>query len=141
MECIRIPVKPLSANEAYKFNRNGYMYKSKAYHQFAKTVSDFLSVHHLEIPPEGPLFFKANFGVQRTDLDNCQKPFLDILEKVYNFNDKRIDEIHIKKHRVPKQCEYIEFGICLLDDILPISFDTNNCIRKILEEHHVEETV
>jgi len=45
------------------------------------------------------------------DLDNVLKPFLDILQKKYSFDDDRIYEIHAKKHIVKKWEEYIDFSL------------------------------
>ena len=134
MNSIRLPIPPLSANDAWGYNKRGFKYKTKEYNLYQKQVLSYLSVMPVEIP-KGLLFFKANFGVARKDLDNCEKPFIDILEKAYGFNDSVIDEIHVKKHRVPKDCEYIEFALYPLQDDMPMYFeDDPNCIRRILEK-------
>ena len=135
MECIRLPIKPLSANDAWKINKQtGYLYKTEEYHKYKKDIEKFLEFMDLYVP-EGLLMFRANFGISRGDLDNCEKPLLDILEKVYSFNDSLIDDIHVRKHRVTKGCEYIEFGISQLKDHLPLDFeDSPRCTRKIILE-------
>ncbi|HIF9256506.1 TPA: hypothetical protein ACX6Q6_003530 [Photobacterium damselae] len=46
-----------------------------------------------------------------SDVDNCLKPFIDVLQKKYGFNDNRIFEIRIKKFLVPKGYEEILFSI------------------------------
>ena len=132
MEAIRLPVKPLSSNDAWKISKRGYMYKTEEYFAYERELLKFLEVKPIVLPP-GYLSFKANFGTARIDLDNCEKPFLDILETAYDFNDSVIDEIHVKKHRVKKGLEYIEFALYPLDDELPMDFlDSPRCTRRIL---------
>jgi len=52
------------------------------------------------------------------DLDNSLKPFIDILQKKYGFNDNRIYSITAMKRIVPKGEEFISFDIfeCLKDN-------------------------
>lgn len=134
MEAIRLPVKPLSANDAWHINKRGHKYKTEEYRIYEREVLGFLEIIPVDLP-EGLLYFKANFGVSRTDLDNCEKPLIDILEKAYDFNDKLIDEIHVKKHRVSKGCEYIEFALYPLEDELPMDFaNSPRCTRRLLND-------
>lgn len=133
MECIRLPVKPLSANDAWKISKKGYMYKTPEYYAYQKEILTYLDLKPINIDRNSLLSFKANFGTVRTDLDNCEKPFIDILEKAYDFNDSMIDEIHVKKHRVKRGLEYIEFAIYELQDDLPLDFaNSPRSTRKIL---------
>jgi len=122
MECIRLPVKPLSQNDAWKMNKKGYMYKTAEYYAYQEEILKFLELKPLHIPEGQLLIFKANFGTAYIDLDNCEKPFIDILEKAYGFNDSTIHEIHVKKHKVGKGLEYIEFAFYPLEDFLPMDF-------------------
>lgn len=133
MKSIRLPISPISANEAWSYNKRGFRYKTKEYTLYQKQVLSYLEAVPADIP-DGLLFFKANFGVSRKDLDNCEKPFIDTLEKAYDFNDSKIDEIHVKKHRVPKDCEYIEFALYPLEDSLPLDFENDDrCTYKLLK--------
>ena len=62
---------------------------------------------------DGRLSISLRFGVssKNADVDNPIKPFLDILQKKYGFNDRQIYLLTVEKVDVPKGSEYIEFEI------------------------------
>jgi len=66
--------------------------------------------------PEGKLFLSLTFGFssKASDTDNPVKCFQDILSKKYDFNDKRIYEISVKKVDVKKGQEFIEWDLTSL---------------------------
>jgi Holliday junction resolvase RusA-like endonuclease len=99
-----IKLKPLSINDAYR----GRRFKSMDYKQYAKDLPFLLP--KLEVP-EGKLQLHLEFGFsnQASDTDNCIKPFLDLLQECYGFNDKRVFRIIAEKEIVPKGNEYIKF--------------------------------
>jgi len=101
-----LPIKPLSVNEAWQ----GRRFKTPAYTRYERDVSYLLPA--LQIP-EGPLEIEYEFGLSNTlaDLDNPVKPFQDILQKRYGFNDARVQRIIITKTRTTKRNEYIRFKI------------------------------
>lgn len=118
---IRLPIKPLTNNRAWKITSKGkgvYMYKSAEYIIFGKQVKEYLSNYsELNLPEKSRLKFTATYGVSASmDLDNCVKAFMDILEEYYGFNDVRVDEIHITKERVKKGAEFIEFELKTLQE-------------------------
>lgn len=55
--------------------------------------------------------FTFGFSTKAADIDNPVKPFLDILQKKYGFNDSRVMEMNVKKVIVPKGKEFVEFTI------------------------------
>ena len=63
--------------------------------------------------PEGDLSLTCWFGFSSrgSDWDNPIKPFQDILQKKYKFNDSRIYEGHVYKKIVKKGEEYIRFKL------------------------------
>ena len=63
--------------------------------------------------PKGNLKVSYIFGFssQLADLDNPVKAFQDILCKKYDFDDRRIFEINVKKEIVKKGAEFIRFKI------------------------------
>ena len=65
----------------------------------------------------GKLSLSICFGLssKNADIDNPVKPFLDILQKRYGFNDRHIYQLHVEKVDVPKGSEFIEFTIEPLD--------------------------
>lgn len=88
----------------------GRRYKTDRYIQFKNDCHKLL--RPLTIP-EGDLELTIEIGVStaRFDLDNCLKPFIDILQVKYDFNDNRIYKICAYKEIVKKGCEYIDFEI------------------------------
>ena len=46
-----------------------------------------------------------------SDIDNIVKPFVDVLQKKYGFNDKYIFRLIVEKKLVTKGTEFIEFHI------------------------------
>ncbi len=107
---MRINIKPLSVNQAWQ----GKRFKTKAYKQYEKDVQ--LLLGKMDIP-EGFLMIEMTFGFSNSasDWDNPIKPFQDILQKKYGFNDNRIKRAIIDVVKVKKGCEFIEFEIKDLD--------------------------
>ena len=67
--------------------------------------------------PQGRLFLKIVVGYSNkaSDIDNCVKPFLDVLQEKYDFNDKRVYLLEVEKEDVKKGAEFIDFDISSLD--------------------------
>jgi len=63
--------------------------------------------------PEGPLQITLQWGFSNklSDWDNPIKPFQDILQTFYQFNDRDIWDAHVSKRIVKKGEEYIDFLI------------------------------
>ena len=103
---IFMKIKPLSINEAYYGRRT----KTKEYRAFEKQL--LLTLPSLNIP-DGELFFKLECGFSNrgSDFDNPIKPFVDVLQKKYGFNDNRIYKSIIEKTIVKKGDEFILFKI------------------------------
>ena len=104
---IYIKIKPLSVNTVWK----GKRFKTPQYKQYALAVS--LMLPNDLIVPEGLLRVYYEFGLSSNggDWDNPVKPFQDILQEKYGFNDSRIMEATVKKVIVKKGQEYISFRI------------------------------
>lgn len=62
--------------------------------------------------PEGLLVAHYEFGVSNSasDWDNGVKPFQDVLQKKYGFDDRRIFRAVVEKVKVKKGSEYIKFS-------------------------------
>jgi Holliday junction resolvase RusA-like endonuclease len=103
----KINIKPLSVNQCWQ----GRRFKTKLYKQYESDVLFMLP--KIEIP-KGELCVKLYLGLSNklNDIDNSIKPFLDILQKKYGFNDKDIYQLHVYKLIVPKGNEFIQFEIC-----------------------------
>ena len=97
-------IKPLSVNEVWQ----GKRYKTKAYKAYEKELAYRLP--RIKIP-DGNIHLRLSFGFSNrgADLDNCVKPFVDILQKKYGFNDNRIYKLTLIKCIVDKGAEFISF--------------------------------
>lgn len=103
---IKINIKPLSVNEAWK----GRRFKTEKYTDYEKELFYLLPPLIL---PEGNLMIDIEWGFSNinSDIDNPVKPFLDILQKKYEINDKRIYKMAQSKKIVKKGSEYIWFEL------------------------------
>lgn len=103
---IKINIKPLSVNEAWK----GRRFKTEKYTDYEKELFYLLPPLIL---PEGNLMIDIEWGFSNinSDIDNPVKPFLDILQKRYGINDKRIYKMAQSKKIVKKGAEYIWFEL------------------------------
>jgi len=61
--------------------------------------------------PKGKLELSIKVGLssKNADLDNIAKPFIDILQDKYIFNDKMIFKLILEKEDVKRGYEYIDF--------------------------------
>lgn len=102
---IRIPLKPLSANEIWQ----GRHVKTKKYRKYSRDALFLLPGSiGLGAPPYS-LTIRFGFSSPLADADNPVKGFMDILGKKYGFNDRDIFELHAYKVIVKKGAEFIEF--------------------------------
>lgn len=103
---VSIKVKPLSVNECY----TGKRFKTEKYREYEKKLMFFLPTLILPDPP-----YKINyifgFSSRASDLDNAVKNLQDIISKKYDFNDKLIFEINVRKQIVKKGNEFFCFKI------------------------------
>ena len=103
---IRIDIKPLSVNDAWK----GRRFKTDEYKAYERSV--LLLLRPLKIP-DGLLEIHLEWGFSSngSDYDNPIKPFQDCLQKKYGFNDNKIKRALIEIVKVKKGEEYIKFKI------------------------------
>lgn len=102
----KIEIKPLSVNECWK----GRRFKTKKYEAFEKNSILILKPIDIGLAPYS-LTIVFGFSNKASDIDNCLKPFIDVLQKRYLFNDRDIYELNVKKIIVKKGFEFIEFDI------------------------------
>jgi Holliday junction resolvase RusA-like endonuclease len=90
----------------------GRRFKSPEYTAYEKEVLLKLQAFDLSNVKE-PLELSMVVGLSNTasDVDNVVKPFVDILQKKYGFNDKYIYRLIVEKKIVVKGAEFIEFYI------------------------------
>ena len=104
---IKININPLTVNEAYRGTRK----KSAAYESYKKVLLSFLPKGI--ILPVPPFEIRLKFGLSNSlsDWDNPVKPFQDVLQEMYGFNDRLIKRAVVEVDNVPKNSEYITFEI------------------------------
>lgn len=102
----QIEIKPMSVNQAWQ----GKRFKTPKYKQYERDLLLMLPAIHL---PEPPYFVFYEFGLSSklSDWDNPIKPFQDILQKKYGFDDRDILKAEVVKTIVPKGKEYLKFNI------------------------------
>jgi Holliday junction resolvase RusA-like endonuclease len=107
-------IKPLSVNECWQ----GRRFKTDKYKKYENDVLFLLPKISL---PSPPYTLELTFGLSSvlSDIDNPVKPFVDIMQKKYLFNDKEIHQAVIKKELVKKGKEYIAFEIKHYNKINP----------------------
>ena len=103
---IKIDIKPLSVNKCWQ----GRRFKTPDYKSYERDL--MLMLPNTQIP-HGKLYIEVTFGFSRTtsDIDNPLKPFLDILQKKYKFNDRDIYKLLVHKEIVDVGSEFIHFTI------------------------------
>ena len=106
MMTIQIHRKPLSVNACWQ----GKRFKTPLYKDYEKEILELLPEKY-EIP-EGDLQVRNEFGLNTmADWDNPVKPLQDILQKKYDFDDRRIMKAEVIKKVVKKGDGYFNFEI------------------------------
>lgn len=104
---VKINIKPLSINEAYK----GRRFRAPQYDTYIRKLT-YLLPNNLKVPETNiKLFVELGYSSNASDIDNGLKPLIDILQKKYNFNDKNITELNVRKIKVLKGSKHIIFEI------------------------------
>ena len=103
---IKLFIKPLSVNKAWQ----GKRFKTNDYKKYEEDLLLMLPKIKIINPPYR-LNITVGFSSKASDLDNVLKPFLDILQKKYDINDKHIQVLHVEKQIVTKNNEFIYFEL------------------------------
>jgi len=106
MSFLRVDIKPLSVNQAWK----GRRFKTKAYDKYIRDVMCLLKPLKVS---DGEIELEITFGLSNraADIDNPLKCFIDVLQKKYNFDDKMIYRLIVNKVITKKGSEFIEFKL------------------------------
>jgi len=101
---VLVQIKPLTVNQVWQ----GKRFKTPAYKGYEKAA--LILLPRMDIP-DGHLRLTITAGLSNaaSDIDNIAKPFIDILQKKYGFNDKLIYQLILNKQIVKKGNEFIEF--------------------------------
>lgn len=100
----RIQIKPLSVNEVWK----GRRYRTDKYKDWSEHLGWILP-NDVQTFPKMYVEIVFAFSNAGSDIDNPLKPFIDVLQKRYKFNDAQIYSLHVEKTVVPKGAEYVGF--------------------------------
>ena len=106
MKEIQINIAPLSVNKCWQ----GKRFKTVDYKMYEKNVVLLLPKIKLCDPPY-EIYYEFGMSNILSDFDNPVKPFTDILQKKYLFNDKDIFKATIVKRKVANGSEYIRFSL------------------------------
>ena len=107
---MRIYINPMTVNKAWQ----GRRFKTPAYKAYEKELMAKLRPMNI---PKGNLSVSYTFGMNTlADWDNPIKPFQDVLQKYYGFDDRRILSAVVKKVVVKKGNEFIEFKITEIEN-------------------------
>jgi len=104
---MKVKIKALSVNKCWK----GRRFKTNDYKKYERTL--FLMLPDLVEIPKGSFHLDVVFGLssRANDIDNGLKPFIDILQMKYGFNDRDIYRLTVEKVIVKKGKEFIDFEI------------------------------
>jgi Holliday junction resolvase RusA-like endonuclease len=104
----KVNIKPLSVNEAWQ----GKRFKSKKYQAYELELLYTLPPTEINWDKK-PIELTLIVGLSnmQSDIDNVVKPFVDVLQKKYKFNDRYIYRLIVEKNLVEKGAEFIEFHI------------------------------
>lgn len=103
---MKVEIKPLTVNQAWK----GRRFRTDKYKKYTKDV--MIQLKDMAVPPgDLELYIQAGLSNRNADIDNIAKPFIDILQKRYGFNDNRIFHLVLMKRIVPKGQEFISFEL------------------------------
>jgi len=107
----KINIKPLSVNECWQ----GRRFKTKEYKQYEKDLLLMLPNVKLKIQRVS-IDIVFDFSNSLCDIDNPLKPFLDILQKKYNINDRDIYKLIVSKEVIKKGNEFIKYQITEINE-------------------------
>ena len=108
---MRLNIKPLSINDAWQ----GKRFKTDKYKKYERDLLLILPRDY-PVPKDGNLRLYVLWGLSSSlsDWDNPIKPFVDVLQQKYGFNDKRIKRGNVEVLQVEKGAEFIEFELLAL---------------------------
>jgi Holliday junction resolvase RusA-like endonuclease len=104
---IKLNIKPLSVNKAWQ----GKRFKTPIYKAYETKMLLMLPKIIGKIPDQIEINITFGFSNKASDIDNCVKLFLDLLQKKYRFNDSQIYRLNINKVLTDKGLDFIEFEI------------------------------
>lgn len=103
---MKIYIKPLSVNQCWQ----GKRFKTPKYKVYEKEL--LLKLPNISVSKyKLSITLLFGFSSRLSDIDNGIKPLLDIMQKKYNFDDRMIYELNVKKEIVKKGNEFINIKL------------------------------
>jgi len=103
---MKVYINPISVNKCWQ----GRRFKTPAYKSYETELLHILP--NMKVGKgELTIIIEFGFSSKLADIDNPLKPFLDVLQKKYLFNDRDIFKLGVEKKIVSKGNEYIKFDI------------------------------
>lgn len=102
---MRIDIKPLSVNEAWR----GRRFMTPKYESYRNHLLWVLPKKKPDLPERFCIACQWGFSNDAGDFDNPIKPFIDALQIKYGFNDSKIEQGLIEKVKVKKGQEFIRY--------------------------------
>jgi Holliday junction resolvase RusA-like endonuclease len=99
---MKINVKPLSINQAYRTQKKTTRYKTAEYIAYENNMMFLLPKADLSKYDKIQLTLDIYVSTKSFDLDNALKPCIDLLQKKRDFNDNKVYRIIATKHIVSK---------------------------------------
>lgn len=103
---VTLNIKPISVNSCWQ----GRRFSTPLYKEFQLHMARILPNIKLGLPPY-KVCIEFGLSSKLADLDNGVKPLLDCMVKKYDFDDRDIYELNLRKVIVSKGEEYIRFKI------------------------------
>ena len=100
-------IKALSVNKCWQ----GKRFKTIDYTAYEFNLTKMLPNEFVAPLGKLELNIKVGFSSPLADIDNMLKPFIDILQKKYKFDDKHIFKLVVEKELVSKHREYIDWKL------------------------------
>jgi len=115
---MKIYIKPLSVNGAWntyctkcKQAKTVRRTKTEKYKAFTKELTLKLKPIKIDFKRDLRVYIVFGFSSTLSDIDNPLKCTLDVLQAKFNFDDKQIFELNVKKEIVKKGDEFIQLTI------------------------------
>lgn len=104
---IRLDIKPLSVNKAFK----GRRFKTDEYKRYETKLKRLLPDLKIDNTKDLSIDIVWGFSSMLSDVDNPTKLFVDVLQSKYKFNDRNVIQMNLRKEKVKKGEEFIKFKI------------------------------
>lgn len=104
-EYVRVNIRTLSQNDCWV----GQRFKTPLYDKYERALRRVLPPVTVLKEKKYRIDYEFGFSNVASDIDNPVKSLTDVLQKLYQFNDKNIYEMNLRKVIVKRGEEYLKF--------------------------------